>query len=368
MFSPVRQLKLIRHLTHGGDGCDDHGDGVASTLVALRQGTATKHGHSHNGIPFNHGKFIRGKGSNYDLMRHFYEVVTETTKGKLLLTIWGGFLAGLYMFTPTQKKKKEKEKKKKDIKKHGHSHGTQGDCCTEEGKGEVPDNSKKRSKKSLTLRQVGQFILSTIRPHMKSLFGCKVLFYLALLTYRIRVTVHLASITGRMGAYFGSRRWDQMFDGQVTFGLWCMVAAGTTAAMKYMEKLVALDFRSILYHKLHNQYYQQHCHRRKNGNSSNISGNGSNGSDDGSVMYTVGTKMNDIPARVTNDLKIFSNLVAHEFGHIVKPIIDMIYLITDLTNQIGVVPLVGFLSFFYWSKTALSRMWFILFSSSEHEH
>ena len=71
------------------------------------------------------------------------------------------------------------------------------------------------------------------RPHLGGAFGAKLLVYAALLACRVRVTVKVATITGKLGSYFGTRRWDKMFDGQITFGLWCVVAAATTAAMKY---------------------------------------------------------------------------------------------------------------------------------------
>ena len=328
-------LRVVRHLTHGGDDCCSD-DNAASALIAMRT-QQNQHGHSHGGVPFMHGKntvnklgkFIRGTGTTMDLLKHFFQVVSESSRGKLLLSIWGGFLVSLYMF----KSKKKKRKK---------------------GQPTTAGPAKKDHTK-LTLRQVGRFIFQTIRPHLTSLFGGKLVLYLALLTFRIRVTVKLAALTGRMGAYFGSRRWDSMFDGQVSFGLWCMVAAGTTAAMKYMEKIVALDFRSILYRTLHNQYFQQ---RQHGGTAVTTAATAiaSPTTHQGSVMYAVGSAMHDAPSRVTQDLKLFSNLVAHEFGHIVKPLIDMIYLTTDLTAQIGAVPLVGFLTFFYWSKTALTKI------------
>ena len=92
------------------------------------------------------------------------------------------------------------------------------------------------------------------RPHLGGAFGAKLLVYAALLACRVRVTVKVATITGKLGSYFGTRRWDKMFDGQITFGLRCVVAAATTAAMKYMEKQVAVDFRAILYQKMHALY------------------------------------------------------------------------------------------------------------------
>ena len=341
-----KMFRVVRHLTHGGDDCCSD-DNAASALIAVRN-QQNQHGHSHGGVPFTHGKntvnklgkFIRGTGTTMDLLKHFFQVVSESSRGKLLLSIWGGFLVSLYMFKSKKKKRNKDGPSHSGNSHHGHGHGQ-------------PNTNTDHHATKLTLRQVGRFIFQTIRPHLTSLFGGKLVLYLALLTFRIRVTVKLAALTGRMGAYFGSRRWDSMFDGQVTFGLWCMVAAGTTAAMKYMEKIVALDFRSILYRTLHNQYFQQRQHGGTNGTTATTA---TTTTHQGSVMYAVGSAMHDAPSRVTQDLKLFSNLVAHEFGHIVKPLIDMIYLTTDLTAQIGAVPLVGFLTFFYWSKTALTKI------------
>ena len=318
---------LIRNLTHNGDDCDgDHSD-ITSTLISLQQNNHKNHGHAHNQSHHDHGKT---GGTFVELIKQFLTRITSTLKGKVLLTIWTSFVVGVYLL----KNKKKKKKKTNTTPQHGHSHGTKGAKGT---KTDTKTTAPPTSKSSITLLQVATFIYKTIQPRLTSLFGLKLVFYVALLTFRIRVTVKLATLTGRMGSYFGSRRWNQMFDGQVTFGLWCMVAAATTSTMKYMEKVVALDFRTILYEKLHSEYF----------NSNASSGN--------SVMYNLGFQMTDAPARITSDLKIFSNLVAHEFGHIVKPIIDMSYLTIDLTQQIGIAPLTVFLSFFYWSKTALSK-------------
>ena len=265
------------------------------------------------------------QGSYLAMFRHFFSTVSSSARGKVLLTIWGSFVVGVYLL---KSPKRHKKNSKSQTNGHGHSHG------------KIINNKQQPDKTSpppVTLTKVGQFIWATIKPHLLTLFGAKLCFYLLLLTYRIRVTVKIATITGRLGSYFGSRRWDAMFDGQVTFGLWCMVASATTSLMKYMEKSVALDFRELLYKKLSTQYYSV------------------NKQSGGSVMYGLGHQLMDCPSRLTTDLKTFSDLVAHEFGHIVKPIIDMSYLTLDLTAQIGPLPLTLFLSFFWWSKNALSK-------------
>ena len=51
--------------------------------------------------------------------------------------------------------------------------------------------------------------------------------YALALCSRIFITVKLADLSGELAAYFGARRWDKMFSGQATFGLWCMLAAGS---------------------------------------------------------------------------------------------------------------------------------------------
>ena len=255
---------LTRHLTHNGDDCcdGDHSN-IASTLISIRQqqqqqqsGT-TKHTHSHSPSSKPSSKIgTKAKGSFLDLMKHFLSVVSSSFRGKVLLTIWGSFLLGVYFIQTTKQKKKTKtsneknEKKKKKILKkmnssspgsstHAHDHNQTQNQDEEE--------NKVQQSPPLTLSNVVSFITRTIQPHLTtSYFGLKLLLYLGLLTYRIRVTVKIATITGRLGSYFGSRRWTKMFEGQVTFGLWCMVASGTTAAMKYMEKIVAVRTTSSL--------------------------------------------------------------------------------------------------------------------------
>ena len=60
--------------------------------------------------------------------------------------------------------------------------------------------------------------------------------YLASLSVRVLITVKVADLSGKNVALMASKGWDSMFRGQAWFGLWCMTAAGCTAAMKYLEK------------------------------------------------------------------------------------------------------------------------------------
>ena len=197
---------LTRHLTHNGDDCcdDDHSN-IASTLISIRQQqqqqqqNGTKHTHTHS-----HSKKIgtKAKGSFLDLMKHFLSVVSSSFRGKVLLTIWGSFLIGVYLIKTKKKKKKKmmkkmsnekNEKRKKKEKKnssssssssHAHDHNQPTNHNEEE--------ENKVVQESLTLSNVVSFITSTIQPHLTtSYFGLKLILYLVLLTYRIRVTVKI---------------------------------------------------------------------------------------------------------------------------------------------------------------------------------
>ena len=332
---------VLRSMTHAG--CDhDHGAGpagvggaAAAALAAMRSGTATR-GSASRGLLSGSGRSSAWSISSLPrLLSHFASVASGSFRGKILLTVWSSFLIGLYTFTKRRRNRKMKNSTSVEkVASQHHKHRQDKDAIT-------GGLQKKESAFQTNLSQIFSFAWTSVRPHAFGIFGAKVATYVFLLAYRIRVTVKIATLTSKLGSYFGTKRWDKMFDGQVTFGLWCIVAAATTAAMKYMEKVVAIDFRSILYQKLHKCYF---------GDAAIPSGKTAP-----NTIYALGSVCQDASARLTSDLHQFSNLMAHELGHTLKPCIDVAYLATDLSSQIGIVPLSFFLLFFYWSKSALSR-------------
>lgn len=74
--------------------------------------------------------------------------------------------------------------------------------------------------------------------------------YVTSLITRVFVTVKLADVGGRNAGYFGARKFSKMFTTQAIFGVWCMVGAVCSGAMKFLEKRVALSVREILYEEL----------------------------------------------------------------------------------------------------------------------
>jgi ABC-type uncharacterized transport system fused permease/ATPase subunit len=77
-----------------------------------------------------------------------------------------------------------------------------------------------------------------------------------------------------------------MFRGQGWFGLWCMLAAGCTSLMKYLEKRMAMSVRHALYQRLLANYLDKNLH-----------------------FYRL--PMDDASSRLTSDLAEFSNELTH---------------------------------------------------------
>ena len=171
-----------------------------------------------------------------------------------------------------------------------------------------------------------------IIPKLGSKHGAYFAAYIASLASRVFVTVKLADIGGKSGGYFGARKWDQMFQGQAIFGCWCMVGAVTTSAMKYLEKRVALSVREILYKDSVERYL------------------------DPKELSYYRVDLVDPQARLTTDIEAYSREATHLLGHFFKPTIDVIHLAYVLTQRIGGRSLAIFLSFFYFSNFALTRV------------
>lgn len=175
-------------------------------------------------------------------------------------------------------------------------------------------------------------ILNVIIPQLKSKHGAYFAAYVASLASRVFVTVKLADIGGKSGGYFGARQWDKMFEGQAIFGCWCMVGAVTTAAMKYLEKRVSLSVREILYQHSVKQYL------------------------DPKELAYFRVDLNDPQARLTTDIERYAKDATHLLGYFLKPSIDVMHLAVVLTQRIGFRSLAIFLSFFYFSNFALTRV------------
>lgn len=154
--------------------------------------------------------------------------------------------------------------------------------------------------------------------------------YLASLSVRVLITVRIADLSGKNVALMSAKGWDSMFRGQAWFGLWCMAAAGCTAAMKYLEKRMAISVRRALYEKLLSRYL------------------------DGELNY-YRLPLDDSASRLTTDLAQFSEELTHTFGFIVKPAIDVSYLTAALTWRLGAKSMGTLYAFILVSSKLLQR-------------
>lgn len=247
-----------------------------------------------------------------DLVYHFSGVVWSTKRGRLLLSVWAGFLGWTACGAPSPLKLWQKTVEKKRCKKV-------------DGGLNVPTKKKQTS-------HVIKPFLRILYPALFGKFGATVALYLLVLVGRIRITTILAKLAGEMGGFFSSKDFDKMFMNQVRFGLWCMLATTWTQSMKYLEKLVGVQVRKTVYGHFHTRYF----------NKGSLS------------MYN--NKLVDTASRMTTDVRNFSDELVHHFGHVVKPVIDIGYLSYDLSTQIGPYPLLGFFGFFYLSKVTLEAV------------
>ena len=228
-----------------------------------------------------------------DLIYHFAGVVWSTKRGRLLMTVWTGFLGWTACGAPSPLRLWQKSFKER--RRSGAKGGT------------VERGSGVRKGKKHVLRP----FLNMLYPSLFGKFGATVFIYLIVLVGRIRITTILAKLAGEMGGFFSSKEFSKMFMNQVNFGLWCMVATTWTQSMKYLEKLVSVQVREIVYGHFHSKYF----------NKETLS------------MYN--NSLVDTASRLTTDVRSFSEELVHHFGHVVKPVIDIAYLSYDLSTQIG---------------------------------
>ena len=251
-----------------------------------------------------------------DLIYHFSSVVWSTKRGRLLIGVWASFLGWTAIGAPSplllwQKTYKEQTKK---------------------GRGTKARTKMKKTSNTEQKSHVLAPFLNMIYPSLYGKFGATVLVYLVALVGRIRITTILAKLAGEMGGYFSSKEFDKMFMNQVRFGLWCMLATTWTQSMSYLEKLVGVQVREIVYGHFHSRYF------------------------DKTALSMYNNNLVDTASRLTTDVKKFSDELVHHFGHVVKPVIDIGYLSYDLSTQIGPYPLLGFFGFFYLSKVTLEAV------------
>jgi ABC-type uncharacterized transport system fused permease/ATPase subunit len=242
-----------------------------------------------------------------DLVKHFVRVVLSTRRGKTLIVIWTGFLGWTAMGAPSPLLYFQNTAVPK-------SEGRQGRPTRKE----VNDSLKP--------------FVNLLRANVSGKFGITILVYVAALVGKIKITTILARLSGEMAGLLSARAFDHMFHNQVRFGLWCMLAASWTQLMKYLEKMVAAAVRTIIYSNLHEIYFDE----------------------EKLTLYR--NQLEDTASRLSGDVREFSDQLAHTFGHVLKPCIDIAYLSYDLSVEIGPFPLVTFFGFFYLTKQALAAV------------
>jgi ABC-type uncharacterized transport system fused permease/ATPase subunit len=224
-----------------------------------------------------------------------------------LLGFWGIFLVWLFTLKKKKKQVEDAPNSPKDDKT-------------------VSNNTAKQVKRDSLKSLIGILL-----PHLNGYPGLVLGTYAVSLMSRVLVTVKLADLTGELIACMGVRDWDGMFHGQVVFGLWCLVASGTTTMMKVLEKEVALTMRSILFNHLINHYLNQN-------------------------LGYLHQDLRDASARLTSDLNEFSQEATHVIGHFLKPVIDVVHLTLVMVRRAGARNVAIFYAFFAFADWSMRRI------------
>lgn len=225
-------------------------------------------------------------------------------QGKLMLTIWTGYFVWL-----TVARRRRRQHKRETNKS---SPGAQ-------------KRKKERPKKVDPLANIISMLRPALRGERRWLVA-----YIASLSVRVFITVKIADLSGKNLALMTSKGWDLMFRSQAWFGLWCMAGAGFTAAMKYLEKRIAMSVRRALYEKLLSRYLDTDLN-----------------------FYRL--PLDDSASRLTADLAQFSEEFTHTFGYMLKPAIDVSYLTAALTWRLGIKSMLTLYAFIVVSSQSLQR-------------
>jgi ABC-type uncharacterized transport system fused permease/ATPase subunit len=255
------------------------------------------------------------------VVRHFVSVVALKWYGKIMLSVWTGYFVWLALARSRRSKSKPKAEKgqvspdreKKQAELAGGAGGREG------------SKGPKRRKRVDALGSLLRMLQPALRGERRWILA-----YVISLSVRVLITVQLADLSGRLGAYMAVKRYDSMFRGQAWFGLWCMAAAVTTSCMKYLEKRIAMSVRRGLYERLLGRYLDANLN-----------------------FYRL--PLGDAASRLTTDLAEFSNELTHTFGFMVKPVIDVTYLTTVLTVRLGVKSMATLYLFIVVAAKSLQR-------------
>lgn len=187
--------------------------------------------------------FVVNKNATYvDMIKHFLSTVVSTKKGKLLIFIWALGTAGsigLGIGNRIYKKRLALALFKGNLNSNCSSNST----------------SNGNNNNSGTLARVGVWtrlsnFVKLITPIVKTAFPSKYkkqslhfFAYSLLLALRVLLTIKVADITGRLAKAVSGRKFTNMFNTQVIFGLWCVPAAIVNSVLPYECNSMALRMR-----------------------------------------------------------------------------------------------------------------------------
>ena len=168
--------------------------------------------------------------SAFGLCKHMIGAVWAKSYGKVLITSW--VINMIYLFGVVRRRRRFKEKKK------------------------VVSKKKKEKKKGKNdLYDIITLVMSKKGFFTSKLFRHFVLYVVSLCT-RVYVTVKLSDLGGDIAGYFGAKRFTKMFETQARFGLFAILAAANTMAMKFLQKRVEFRLRDELTKVLMTEYLE----------------------------------------------------------------------------------------------------------------
>eukprot|EP01126_Amoeba_proteus_P053651 TRINITY_DN6552_c0_g2_i9.p1 TRINITY_DN6552_c0_g2~~TRINITY_DN6552_c0_g2_i9.p1 ORF type:complete len:457 (-),score=98.22 TRINITY_DN6552_c0_g2_i9:35-1405(-) len=132
----------------------------------------------------------------------------------------------------------------------------------------------------------------------------------------------------------GKRNFKEMFLQQAWFALWCYPAALFNTLMKFFEKKIALQFRTDLTTFLHSHYFKNNTFYEMKRDSS----------------------LDCLDQRITADVEQFCKTLTFVYGHILKPVLDALFLSHSLGKLMGFRQLCLFFLYFFGMNKLLSAV------------
>jgi len=267
-------------------------------------------------------------GTFRDFAKLFPATVFSSTHGKVLMLIWWGCapVVVLYMYW----KKRQIRRKWSELDKQRELQKKRE--IEAQGSNVEPEPPKETKNKEFRTKLLQ--LLAVIFPSLISKSGFYILIYTAILCSRVWITIKLASLVGELGSLMGKRDFTRMFSQQAWFGLWCYPAALMNSLMKFFEKKIALQFRTELTNFIHEQYLSNRTFYR----------------------ILLDKKLDNLDQRITTDVELFCSTLTFIYGHLLKPILDMLFLSHSLAKLMGFRQLLSFYAYFFVTSNILSAI------------